>query len=297
MMDTIKKKSMEGEVMHKRKIIISSILALVIVVGVFFGFSKHTEAVNKKNYIQTSTPTIFFHGYGSSYNAETQMTGAIKKAGVTRKIVRVNVSPNGYAKLIGAIPKGTKNPLVEVNFDNNKMGNYHTAGKWAKNVIELLQENFKFNSVNLVGHSMGNMAINYYIMDNAGKKGLPKVNKVVDIAGHFNGILGINDEPNQMKLMKNGKPTKMDSDYKELLKLRKVYPTNTKVLNIYGDKGDGTHSDGSVSNASSKSLRYLVSDRAKSYQEKKIKGKMAQHSKLHENKEVDKLLINFLWKK
>ena len=284
--------------MKKKTMILSTIIALMLVIGGFFGFSKHTQAVNTEKYVQSSTPTLFFHGYGSSFNAETQMTGAAKKAGVTKKIVRVNVSPNGYAKLIGAIPKSAKNPIVEVNYDNSKMTNYYTAGKWAKNVIELLQKNYKFKSVNLVGHSMGNMAINYYIMENAGKKGMPKVNKVVDIAGHFNGILGMGDKPNAMKLASNGKPTtKMDKSYKELLKLRKVYPKNTKVLNIYGDKGDGTHSDGDVSNASSKSLKYLVSDRAKSYQEKKITGKMAQHSKLHENKEVDKLLINFLWKK
>jgi len=283
--------------MNKKRIILSTIIAIVLVVSGFFGFSKHVQAVNSAKYVQTSTPTLFFHGYGSSFNAETQMTNAAKKAGVTKKIVRVNVSPNGYAKIIGSIPKSAKNPIVEVNYDNNKMSNYHTAGKWAANVIKVLQKDYKFKSVNLVGHSMGNMAINYYIMDNAGKKGMPKVNKVVDIAGHFNGILGMNDQPNQMKLDKDGKPTKMDKDYKELLKLRKVYPTNTDILNIYGDKNDGTHSDGDVSNASSMSLKYLVSGRAHSYQEKKIVGKQAQHSKLHENKEVDKLLINFLWKK
>ncbi|KRN99139.1 alpha/beta hydrolase [Companilactobacillus kimchiensis] len=283
--------------MNKKRIILSTIIAIMLVVSGFFGFSKHVQAVNSAKYVQTSTPTLFFHGYGSSFNAETQMTNAAKKAGVTKKIVRVNVSPNGYAKIIGSIPKSAKNPIVEVNYDNNKMSNYHTAGKWAANVIKVLQKDYKFKSVNLVGHSMGNMAINYYIMDNAGKKGMPKVNKVVDIAGHFNGILGMNDQPNQMKLDKDGKPTKMDKDYKELLKLRKVYPTNTDILNIYGDKNDGTHSDGDVSNASSMSLKYLVSGRAHSYQEKKIVGKQAQHSKLHENKEVDKLLINFLWKK
>jgi len=283
--------------MKKKAIIFSIIIAVILVIGGFFGFSRHTQAVDSEKYVQNSTPTLFFHGYGSSFNAETHMTGAAKKAGVTKKIVRVNVSDNGYVKLIGAIPKSAKNPIVEVNYDNSKMTNYYTAGKWAKNVIELLKKHYKFDSVNLVGHSMGNMAINYYIMENAGKKGFPKINKVVDIAGHFNGILGINDKPNVMKLASNGKPKKMDKSYQQLLKLRKVYPKNTKVLNIYGDKGDGTHSDGDVSNASSQSLKYLVSGRAKSYQEKKITGKMAQHSKLHENKEVDKLLINFLWKK
>ncbi|CAJ1196366.1 alpha/beta hydrolase [Companilactobacillus nantensis] len=282
--------------MKKRNIILSIVLVLILLIS-FFGFSRHTQAVKKEQYVQSSTPTLFFHGYGSSYEAETQMTDAAKAAGVTKKVVRVNVSPNGFVKLIGSIPKNAKNPIVEVNFDNNKMTNYVTAGKWVNDVIKELQKDYHFKNVNFVGHSMGNMAINYYIMNYAGKKGQPKVNKVVDIAGHFDGILGMGDKANQLKLAKNGKPDTMDKSYKQLLKLRKVYPTNTQVLNIFGDVNDGSHSDTRVSNASSKSLKYLVSGRAKSYKEKKIVGKMAQHSKLHENKQVDKLLINFLWKK
>ncbi|GEO79185.1 hypothetical protein FD29_GL001271 [Companilactobacillus mindensis DSM 14500] len=86
--------------MNKKRVIISIIVALLVVIGGLFGIEHHTQASNSEKYLQSSTPTIFFHGYGSSFNAETQMTGAIKKAGVTKKIVRVNVSPNGYAKLI-----------------------------------------------------------------------------------------------------------------------------------------------------------------------------------------------------
>ncbi|GEO57664.1 alpha/beta hydrolase [Companilactobacillus bobalius] len=283
--------------MNKKKFIFSTAMAMILVVFGFFTYSCHAQAVNSKKYVQESIPTIFFHGYGSSYQAETQMTGAAKEAGVTRTIVRINVSPNGYAKMIGSIPKKAKNPIVEVNYDDNKMLNYHTAGLWAKNVIKVLQKDYKFKKVNLVGHSMGNMAINYYILDNYSNKKLPKINKVVDIAGHFDGIIDEDDEPGRISLDKNGKPTPMNQYYQELLKFRKIYPTNTRVLNIFGDKNDGTHSDGAVTNASSQSLRYLVSGRAKSYREKKIVGKMAAHSKLHENKQVDRILINFLWKK
>ena len=38
-------------------------------------------------------------------------------------------------------------------------------------------------------------------------------------------------------------------------------------------------------------------ENAKSYQEKQFTGKLAKHSLLHENPEVDKALINFLWAK
>ncbi|TGD21334.1 alpha/beta hydrolase [Companilactobacillus suantsaicola] len=282
--------------MKSKKILFPITIIILLMTLGFFTQSCQAKTISKK-YVQESIPTIFFHGYGSSYRAETQMTGAAKEAGVTNKIIRVNVSPNGYVKIIGSIPKKAKNPIIEVNYDNNKMTNYHTAGLWAKNVITTLQKDYKFKKVNLVGHSMGNMAINYYILDNYPNKNLPKINKVVDIAGHFNGIIGEDDEPNRVTLNKAGKPDQMDQYYQELLKLRKIYPTNTKVLNIYGDLNDGTHSDGAVTNSSSKSLKYLVSKRAKSYEEKKIVGKMAQHSKLHENKQVDKILIKFLWEK
>ena len=51
----------------------------------------------------------------------------------------------------------------------------------------------------------------------------------------------------------------MNDDFKKLLSLKEVYKDkNIDVLNIYGDIQDGTHSDGRVSNSSSKSLKYLL---------------------------------------
>lgn len=70
-------------------------------------------------------PTFFFHGWGSSYHAEEDMTAAIKNAGVSNTIVRVNVNKNGQAKIIGKIAKNAKNPLVEVNYADNKLTNAH----------------------------------------------------------------------------------------------------------------------------------------------------------------------------
>ncbi|MBT8884618.1 alpha/beta hydrolase, partial [Lactobacillus delbrueckii subsp. bulgaricus] len=91
---------------------------------------------------------------------------------------------------------------------------------------------------------------------------------------------------------KNGKPIHMNDNYKRQLVLRKLYP-HAKVLNVYGDLEDGSHSDGRVKNSSSKSLRYLVSPKVKSYKEKKFTGPMVQHSRLRENPQVLKTAISF----
>ena len=66
------------------------------------------------------------------------------------------------------------------------------------------------------------------------------------------------------------------------------------MLNIFGDLQDGSKSDGSVAVSSAKSYKYLINGRAKSYREVEIKGKHAQHSRLHRNAQVDRLLIRFL---
>lgn len=259
--------------------------------------SSNDGKVSKKVDV-TIVPTLFFHGYGSSTNAEDQMAKSAVNSGVTKTIIKAIVDKKGKVSLQGTIPASDKHPIVEVGYENNRNSNYHQDGQWAKNVIEKLQKVYHIKKFNMVGHSMGNMAIIYYMLDNHNGRNTPKLQKQVDIAGHYNGILRYNDEPNQMKLDVNGKPTKMDKDYQELVQLRKTDAyKNVEVLNIYGDKNDGKNSDGSFSNASSQSLRYLVAEQAKSYQEYKIVGKNAQHSKLHDNKQVDRLLIKFLWNK
>lgn len=92
-----------------------------------------------------------------------------------------------------------------------------------------------------------------------------------------------------------GKPNKENATYREMTKARQTYPKGqVAVLNIIGDIGG--HTDGTVPNVSSLSLKYLVASRAKSYQVKTITGAKARHSKLHNNPQVDRLLINFLWR-
>lgn len=196
-------------------------------------------------------------------------------------------------KLNGTIPKSAKNPIIEVNLEDNQSG----KTSYVKDVITAVSNKYHYAKINLVGHSMGNLQIANYINENYNNKKLPQINKVVSIAGHYDGYLG--EEAGKKAKIKNketGQPDIYSDGFKKLLPLRKHYPKQIEVLNIYGNKKDGSNSDGSVSVASAQSYKYLINGRAKSYREVEIKGKNAQHSKLHENKEVDRLLIDFLWK-
>ena len=285
----------------KRKSIIAGTLLLVLLLLAVYIFKNNYQKENGAS-IRIDTPTLFVHGWGSSYHAEESMVAYAQKQHATNSVIRADVSSTGKVTLIGTIKKRAKNPIVEVNLQNNKSifagtNNQITAmnksSNYIKDVIIALQKRYRFTRINLVGHSMGNLQIAYYLRNNATNAHMPQLNKQVSIAGHYNGYVGEQGAPNKTVLNRAGKPRQMSTGYRALLNLRKKFPQKAAVLNIYGDMGSG--SDGDVTVNSARSYRYLVSKRARSYQEKEIRGPRAQHSKLHENTQVDRLLVNFLW--
>lgn len=248
----------------------------------------------------TSTPTLFFHGGGSSYHAEEHMVQAAEKAGVTHSVIRADVTNKGKVTLYGTWPKKAKNPICEVNYLNNRQLDFNKHGEYATNVVKKLQQRYGIKKINMVGHSLGNISIIYYMLQNGQNKKMPQLKKQVDLAGHFAGlnfdVPAAIRQPRGLKLAANDKPNKMNATYRQMTAARRLYPRGqVAVLNIIGDIGH--HTDGTVPNVSSLSLKYLVADQAKSYRVIKFTGKNARHSKLHENPQVDKVIIRFLWNK
>ena len=283
--------------MRKRSTIALSTFLFIALVSLFLIYNRQTKGLNSRDYIQSSIPTLFFHGYGSSANAEKHMAEAARQAGVTQTIVTATVDRHAQVTLKGDIPKDAVNPIVMVEFEDNRNANYAQDGEYAAALVRELQARYGFKKMNFVAHSMGNMSILFYLLEHAQNEELPQLQKQVNIANHVNGLEGM-DLPANLTILdsKTGQPSAMSDSYQKLLGLREIYPQDqVDVLNIYGDFKN--QSDGSVLNVSSRSLKYLVIDNAKSYQEKRVTGPLAQHSQLHENPEVDRLLIDFLWRK
>ena len=244
-------------------------------------------------------PTLFFHGGLSNYKSEENMVKAAQKAGVTNSVIRADVDANGKVKLIGAISKNAVNPIVEVNYSNNVQLNFKEHGRYARNGVQTLQHEYGIKKINMVGHSLGNISIMYYLLQTAHDPEMPKLNKQISIGGHFDGLdfkqlpIAIR-QPANLHVNREGKPNKTNSTYREMMKLRTLYPNKqTDILNIIGNIGG--NSDGIVKNASSLSLEYLVAPMAKTYQVVKIVGKNAEHGQLTYNKQVERSIINFLW--
>lgn len=293
--------------MLKQKKLYLLVFALGLMALITLGAISLRRVNNRQNYIKSQTVTIFVHGWGSNYTAEEHMANAAKRAGATDTIVRADVSKAGKVQFLGQINKHATNPIIEVNLADNKTPEgtekaarvrqlYHQSGHYIKDVVLALKTKYKVRSINLVGHSMGNLLNSYYILDNVADYSLPVIKHQVVIAGHYDGIKAMQPYSLKSKLNRQGRPSVITPEYAGLLKLRQKFPKSTKVLNIYGDIGDRYHSDGQVTTTSAKSYRYLA-HRAASYSEYKVTGNGARHSQLHENGNADAKIIEFLWGK
>lgn len=251
-----------------------------------------------RKYKITATPTLFFHGALSNYKSETNIVKAAQVAGLTNSVTRVDVSPDGKITFSGEIKKNAINPIIEINYKNNIQIDFEKAGMYATNVVKALKQKYGITQVNMVAHSLGNVSVMYYLLQNHNTS-MPRLNKQVAIAGHFDGVdlsqaTQELQAPKNLKIAADGKPNKMNKAYKQMLALRKIYPQEkTQVLNIVGDKSHG--SDGLVSNASSESLKYLLGTDSSNYQLKKYYGQKADHGRLTYNSQVIKDILNFLW--
>ena len=231
----------------KKKFIVIFLLMIIFSFLVFFTLSNQSSKLNSSKFIQSTTPTLFFHGYGSSVNAERHMTESARKAGVTETIIQANVDRTGQVTLRGHIPKGAINPIVMVQYEDNRNPDYLQDAAYAKAVVEKLKQAYGFQEMKMVGHSMGNMSILYYLLEYGSEENLPKLIKQVNLANHVAGLENWNLPSNLTLDSKTGQPSAMNEQYQKLTGLREVYPDKQiDVLNIYGDIGGNT--DGSVLN-------------------------------------------------
>lgn len=271
--------------------------ALVIGSGVLL-HRKISQDKLAANYRFTSTPTIFVHGYRGNFNSEKDLMTDIEAKGIGHHQLTVIVNRSGEFTFKGKLQKDQPNPLIAVVFKDNTAGEVAYA-KWLLALMPVLKQKYDIQNFNAVGHSMGAVAWVLYAMGQTKAAQNPTMEKLVTIAGPFDGILGWDDQVNRNRTVgKTQKPYYQTELFKLMVQNRYNFSKHTAVLNIYSDLKDGTHSDGTVSLVSARSLDYLIKDHVTDYQSIKITGPKAKHSALHQhNKAVNQALIDFLWRK
>ncbi|KRN23315.1 hypothetical protein FC75_GL001515 [Lacticaseibacillus camelliae DSM 22697 = JCM 13995] len=241
-------------------------------------------------------PTLYLHGHRAGPNAMNALMQTAEREDHATSVLTATVNNTGQVTFTGNWPATSHRPLVKVVFLNNRTLRYNRISDWLRDVLMALQKQYGITRYNVVAHSLGNAAVLFYELRYGQYQQLPQLQKYVAIAGNFDGIPGVHRPRRKHRLGPGGKPPWVAPDYKRALGLRRHFPKHqVSVLNIYGDLGDGRHWDGKINNVSSRSLRYLLGPRLKSYQALEFSGPLAQHRLLRTNPAVISAVDHFLW--
>lgn len=258
--------------------------------------AKNTNTATSEETIKkSSVPTLFIHGYSGTANSFGGMIRRLAIAGAAEKGLVVTVAPTGELTVEGSL-KDKENPTVQVLFEDNKSNEWNQS-QWIKNVMIYLKEQ-GVTETNLVGHSMGGVSGLRYLLSYGNEEDVPKVAKFVAIAAPFNGFPGYDsaggyDQPTD-DLLANG-PTETTERYQDYANLIGGLDKTMPVLLIAGQQSETDRSDGTVPVVSALAVDHLLATNGNPVQHQIIT-KRAQHSQLHENTQVDGLVIDFLWK-
>lgn len=244
-------------------------------------------------YVTSAVPTFYVHGFQGSAKSTNTLIKHAEQTAHAHKVLVATVSTAGEVSLSGHWAAKTRNPIIQVVFQNN-LGQYDQQSTWLSRVITAVQQQHAFKTYNIVAHSAGCVASVNMLMTRPAN-GFPTIHKLVTIAGPFDGVVGEDDVANQNSFLASGAPKYQHAAYQLLAAKRTNFPQGVHLLNIVGDLGDGSHSDSLVTNVSARSVKYLLRGTQLHYQERDFQGKKAQHSQLHENAAVALTIDQYLW--
>jgi len=240
-------------------------------------------------------PILYIHGFrGGDYTTQKMIESALQSSGKQQdEFLKANIDWKGKVTYEGAWT-ADEHPIVQVVFKNKWVGSNQMAYWLAKLLFDLRLQH-EFTTYDAIGHSLGAVALVLVNLKEKMRPYMPRLKKLVLIAGPFNGIIGLGDLPNINRLKANGRPAFMSPTYFRIFMNENSISDDLRVLNIYGNVDDHSNSDKYISVTSAKSISYILKPRVKEYTEYLIKGSNAEHSMLHDESEILSVVNGFIY--
>ena len=274
---------------------------------------KPSTAVHSNKFIPTTNqnqPIIFMHGYNGSYWSEQYLIHSLAHRKHVRKSVIIYIDAKHHIHTKGHYKYGkyTHNTIGVVM--RNKWDGEYVFTKQLRIVMDYLVKHYHFSQYEAVGHSMGAYSWVDFMERYPYFNQKVRPTKLLTMSGSFDGIIRMygpktyragqswkffNDGVHVNHISANGRPSIMHPEYRRLLNRRHKLPRGLRILNLYGDLGDGSHSDGVVTTVSAQSLKYVVRGLGISYHQKRFYGYLASHEQIHiGNEAVKKMMARYL---
>lgn len=250
------------------------------------------ETIDSATSSTDQIPTFFVHGFrGGNYTTQEMVKSAQI---VTHSPVFLRATVDWNSKIhYSGYWSTAKYPLVQLVFKDRWIPT-NTIERWVNQIINDLSQRYHFQTYNAVGHSLGAVALVNFLI-NSCKRPLPPINRLVLIAGPFDGVVALGDLPNINPLAANGKPAFMTPRYLWTYLNRSKFPATAHVLNVYGNINDSSNTDKYVSVSSARSIKYILQTQVQEFSEYRATGSSGEHSKMHDDSQVLKQMNQFLF--
>ncbi|TYR79380.1 alpha/beta fold hydrolase [Priestia megaterium] len=259
------------------------LISIVLFISLcFYIFSSQTKRVDSSS----ETPILFIHGYLGSQKSLGTMIKRFEQNGWGNKIVYCVVHADGtlYWKTTGKIKEGTL-PLIHVVFKRAD-ASVQEQKQWVEQIIEEVKKIYKVSSVHIVAHSMGGLTATAVSLS------VPQhINKLVTLGSPIKGL----DHKELMEMYPKSREHQSSLGARDLSfgsnALQEIYinrHTFARHIEVFSGAGDiGDRTDGVVTVSSAHGLEDFTPEvHLQTFHE--------AHSDLHESKEVDKVVYQFL---
>ena len=255
------------------------ILALSIPAYSWMKKSNRDQAERRKSLL---SPIIMVPGSSATVNRFDSLIELLNKDNPhPHSVLKVKVSTNDKLSFSGSISRGDNEPIIVIGFENNHDGysNIKKQAAWFDDAFYQISETYKFNNFKAFGHSNGGLILTYwlehYYSDYSSEI---KIKKLMTLASPYNFNEGSMNHKTQM--------------LEDFIKNRKELPKWLKVYSLSG--GESYESDGIVPEASVNASKYIFQNQVKSFMEITVTGSKAGHSSLPQNKDVVRVMKQYL---
>ncbi|GER66317.1 hypothetical protein BpJC7_08400 [Weizmannia acidilactici] len=282
---------------HRHAILISICFFLAMSLSAVWFFQNHLTAKGNAAAARPAAdpiPTVFVHGYKGTANSLGGMLNRLEESGVAEKAMVIHVTADGLIVANGQVSKQDRHPMIQVILSQNRSSFRQTA-EWLEKVMHILYTKYDVKEAYLVGHSMGGLICTKYIEETSHQPNYPVIRKLVTIGSPYHGVLVQRFKQNPNNTGAAARDLLPGSNaLKALFANKNRFGGKIEVLAIAGVVKNPASGDTLVSLDSALGGKSIVP--AGRYTSKIVYGKNAQHSRLHENKKVDHMVGNFLWK-
>ncbi|GHV97793.1 acyltransferase [Lactobacillus nasalidis] len=264
------------------KLIVLALTIIVLLAIPGYSWMKKTNKEHAERQRSQLSPLIMVPGSSATVNRFNELVDLLNEnTPYKHSLLKVEISEDGTLTYSGSIKKGDNEPFIVIGFQNNHDGysNIKKQAGWLDDAFYEIAQNYKFNNFKAFGHSNGGLIWTYWLE-------------------HY--YSDYDDEIVMKRLMTLGSPynfSEKSTKYKtqmltDFIKYRKRLPKSLIVYSLSG--GENYESDGIVPESSVEAGKYIFQNQVKGYTMMTVTGAEAQHSSLPQNKQVVKMIQQYL---